>query len=70
MQIVRLKVDGMTCDHCKAAVETALTGHDGVRAATVHLEQGAAEVQYDETRVTPQEMIASVDAEGYQASLV
>ena len=69
MKTVRLNVQGMTCDHCKSAVEKALTNQDGVRAATVHLQENAAEVQYDETRVSPEQMIAAVGEEGYDAGV-
>ena len=30
-----IKVEGMTCGHCKQAVETALNNLDGVQSATV-----------------------------------
>ncbi|HPY56085.1 MAG TPA: heavy metal translocating P-type ATPase [Sedimentibacter sp.] len=39
-----LKVEGMTCGHCKAAVEKALKAVDGVEDAVVSLEEKTAEV--------------------------
>lgn len=39
-----LKVEGMTCGHCKAAVEKALKSVDGVEDAVVSLEEKTAEV--------------------------
>ncbi len=68
MKTTRLKVSGMTCGHCVEAVEKALRNQDGVRNATVHLESGAAEVEYDEARVAPEQMIAAVEEEGYSAA--
>lgn len=67
MKTTRLKVSGMTCGHCVQAVEKALRNQEGVRNATVHLESGAAEVEYDEARVAPQQMIAAIEEEGYSA---
>lgn len=69
MKTTRLKVDGMTCGHCVQAVEKALRNQDGVRNATVHLEEGAAEVQYDEQRVAPEQLLAAVQEEGYAAAI-
>lgn len=39
-----LKVEGMSCGHCKAAVEKALKGIDGVDSAVVDLNNKTAEV--------------------------
>jgi Cu+-exporting ATPase len=40
-----LIVEGMSCGHCKAAVEKALKAVDGVENAIVNLEQKSAEVE-------------------------
>lgn len=69
MTTTRLKIDGMTCGHCVQAVEKALQNRPGVRTATVHLESGAAEVEYDESSVAPEQLIAAVEEEGYAAAL-
>jgi copper chaperone CopZ len=69
MKTVRLKVEGMTCGHCVQAVEKALTNQDGVRSATVHLDGGAAEVEYEEGIASPEQMVAAVEAEGYTADI-
>lgn len=65
----RLSIQGMSCDHCRDTVEKALRNHPGVRAATVHLEEGAAEVQYEEGAVAPEQLVARVKEEGYRADL-
>lgn len=67
MKTTRLDVTGMTCGHCKAAVENALQGRDGVRTATVNLEAGVAEVEYDESAVVPEQLVEVVRETGYQA---
>ena len=68
MKTTRLKVEGMSCGHCRQTVEKTLLNQPGVRAATVHLDSGTAEVQYDETRVVPEQLIAAVGEEGYAAT--
>lgn len=62
-----LKVEGMTCHHCVMAVTKALEGVSGVRKAEVDLEAGRAHVDGD---ADVQAMIAAVQDEGYQASLL
>lgn len=69
MKTTRLKVEGMTCGHCVETVEKALRNSTGVRNATVHLDEGAAEVQYDPTEVAPEQLIAAVEEQGYAAAL-
>lgn len=69
MKTTRLKVSGMTCGHCVQAVEKVLRNQNGVRNASVDLEAGAAEVEYEEGRVAPEQLIAAVEEEGYPAAL-
>lgn len=69
MRTTRLKVGGMTCAHCVDRVEKALRNQTGVRSATVHLGEGAAEVEYEEREVVPEQLIEVVVAEGYDATI-
>jgi copper chaperone len=69
MTTTRLKIEGMTCGHCVSTVEKALRNQDGVRNATVHLGEGAAEVEYEAGRVAPEQLVAVVEAEGYNADI-
>jgi copper chaperone len=69
MNNTRLKIEGMTCGHCVNAVEKALRNQTGVRNATVHLESGAAEVEYDPNQVAPEQLVAAVQEEGYSAAI-
>ncbi|HEX2188520.1 MAG TPA: cation transporter [Longimicrobiaceae bacterium] len=69
MKTTRLNVTGMSCSHCAQTVEKALRGAPGVRSATVHLENGAAEVEHEEGRVAPEQLVAAVEEEGYGAQL-
>lgn len=67
MKTTRLKITGMTCGHCKAAVERALRSQPGVQNATVDLAGGGAEVEYDERDVAVEKLIEAVVEEGYSA---
>jgi len=62
---ITLHVQGMTCGHCKAAVTNALQQLDGVHRVDVHLEQGTVDVEYDETKVTVDQLKTAVEDQGY-----
>jgi copper chaperone len=47
IQELVLKVAGMSCGHCKAAVEKAVGGVAGVQQAQVDLQAGAVRVVFD-----------------------
>ena len=59
----------MTCGHCRAKVERALQGITGVYSAVVDLEDGEAEVDFDDDSVTSAQLIAAITGAGYQAKL-
>jgi copper chaperone len=59
-------VTGMTCGHCKSAVELAIRGIDGVTVAQVDLKAGKAIV---EGQFADQSVVASVEEAGYEAKV-
>lgn len=59
-----LKIEGMTCGHCVAAVKRALEAVPGVESAEVSLAEGRASVR----GTAPLEQLsAAVEEEGYVA---
>lgn len=68
MKTTRLAVSGMSCGHCADTVKNALLSQTGVRNATVHLDSGTAEIEYEEREVIPEQLIAAVSEEGYPAT--
>ncbi|HMA45601.1 MAG TPA: cation transporter, partial [Frankiaceae bacterium] len=63
-----LAVGGMTCASCAARIERKLNRLDGARA-TVNFATETATVAYDPAAVTPDELVAVVEATGYTARL-
>jgi len=61
-----IKVTGMTCGHCVAAVTKALQNVPGVEQAEVSLEQKQARVT---GHADTQALLAAVKEEGYEAQL-
>ncbi len=69
MANVKLRVTGMTCGHCQAKVEQALKGVGGVYSAIVDLQDGEAEVDFNDDAVTTAQLVAAVERAGYTARL-
>lgn len=61
-----LNVQGMSCGHCKSAVEGALNELDGVSAAEVNLDAGNVDVTYDESKVNIDAMKEAIEEQGYE----
>jgi copper chaperone CopZ len=60
--ITRVRIDGMSCQHCVRAVFTALAGVEGVTRADVGI--GVAEVEHDGS-VTVDKLREAIDIAGY-----
>jgi copper chaperone CopZ len=69
MANVKLRVTGMTCGHCQAKVEQALRGVLGVYSAVVDLQDGAAEVDFNDDALTTDQLVAAIERAGYGAKL-
>jgi copper chaperone len=60
--ITRVRIDGMSCQHCVRAVFTALAAVDGISRADVTI--GAADVEHDGS-VTVERLTEAVLVAGY-----
>ncbi len=63
------QVTGMTCSACSAHVEKAVSRMEGVSQVSVNLLSNSMQVNYDEARVTAEDIVAAVTASGYGASI-
>lgn len=68
MQTITLDVKGMTCGHCKAAVNGALSDLDGVQKVDVNLETGKVNVEFDSSKVSLEQMKEAVEEQGYDVA--
>ncbi len=64
-QEIRLRIEGMMCEHCEATVKKALESIAGVTGATVSHQEGIAVVRTD-GNVSLEEMKQAVEAEDYK----
>ena len=64
-ETVDLTIEGMSCDHCVRAVQSALRSVPGVTIDRVAI--GSATITYDPTQTTLDEVLDAVADEGYTA---
>ena len=60
-----LNVEGMSCAHCKAAVEEELGKLPGVEYSNADPEKGTVGVRYDEGKATNDNLEGAVEEAGY-----
>ena len=65
MNHLNLKIDGMSCGHCVARVDKALSKLDGVNVQRVDV--GSAEIYYDPARTPFERIREALDGAGYTA---
>ena len=67
MATITLNIDGMTCGGCVKSVTKVLNDLDGVRSATVSLENKNAQVEFDEGKIQVAQLVEAVEDAGYDA---
>ena len=65
MNKIELEIEGMSCDHCVAAVTEALGELPGVSVDDVRV--GEARLRYDPDQVSPEQIALAVEDAGYAA---
>jgi len=60
-----ITVEGMSCGHCKNAVEKAVKSLVGVSGAEVDLTAKTLTVEFDENRTDLEQIAAAIDDAGY-----
>ena len=62
-----LKVDGMTCNHCKAAVTKAVEKVSGVNSVDVNLESKEVKINHNEATVI-EAVKEAIEDQGYDVA--
>lgn len=60
-------VEGMSCNHCKMAVEKEVGALPGMISAQVELAEKKLKVEYDEEKTGPQAIRLAVEEAGFAA---
>jgi len=63
MEDLKLRIEGMTCQHCVRAVRGRLERTPGVQLKNVEI--GSAELIYDPTKTNVDEIEEAISDEGY-----
>ncbi len=66
MTKLKLKINGMSCQHCVKTVTDALTEVEGVQRVKVNLRKGEATLRFDETRATTAHLTAAITDAGFE----
>lgn len=66
MAKTKLKIGGMSCQHCVKTVTDALVELPGVRRAKVNLRKGEAVVHFDDARVNTANLREAITVAGFQ----
>jgi copper chaperone len=58
-----IKIDGMSCNHCVMSVEKNLSK---LNLREFKVDIGSAEVEFDESKISENEIIIAIEEAGYQ----
>lgn len=64
----QFKITGMHCTSCAMNIEGELEDLRGIIKADVNFPKQITHVEYDETVITPQQIITTIEKLGYQVS--
>lgn len=63
---INLTVKGMTCNHCVATVEKALSQLSGVKKVSVNLKKAQAKIKFDDTLINTNDFKEAIEKVGYE----
>lgn len=67
MKKIELKIEGMHCTGCSARIEKILSNAEGIAKAEVSLEEKKATIEYEETKITLEEIKKQIEDAGFEA---
>ena len=63
-----LNVPGISCDHCKNTIEGAVGQLQGIGTVAVDIDQRTVAIDFDDSAVTLNEIVATLDEAGYEVA--
>ena len=69
MQKVTLKLTGMHCTSCSVLIDTVLEELPGIKSSKTSYADQKVEVEFDPNQIDTQRMIATIQSEGYEATI-
>ena len=68
MEKTQLHIEGMHCGACATGIQMLVSGMDGVKSIFVDYEGKKADVEFDSSKVTKDQIIKSIGEIAYIAS--
>lgn len=66
---IKLKIKGIHCKSCKILIETEIDALAGVNKVAVNHQTGAAEIEFDDKKITKEKIFAEIKKLNYTADL-
>lgn len=66
MQLLRLRIGGMTCSSCSSVIESQVGHLPGVKHATVSLTLQEAKIEYDGDMISEEDIVDAVEGCGFE----
>jgi copper chaperone CopZ len=70
MATLTLSIEGMHCGGCATGIQMVTSGMDGVTSSFVDLDAKKGTLEFDDTKVKAEEIIAEIGKLGYTATAV
>ena len=64
------QIEGMSCNHCKIAVEKEVRALPGMLVAEVDLAAKLLKVEYDEQKTNPAKILMAIEESGFAGTPV
>jgi mercuric ion binding protein len=69
-QVVKIKVEGMTCPLCTMTIKKNLKKQNGVVKAKVKLNTEIATVKFDDNNITKEQLLKAIEEVGYKGKFI
>ena len=64
----KFKIDGMHCTSCAMNIDFDLEDLEGIKSAKTNYAREESEVEYEEEKINPQEILDQIQKTGYKAN--
>lgn len=69
MKKITLKIKDMHCTSCSVLIDTVLEELPGVKSAKTSYADAKTEVEFDESKVNLDKLVAAIKSEGYSTTV-
>jgi copper chaperone CopZ len=68
MKKIKLKIEGMHCASCAMNIDFDLEDLEGVKSCKTSYARQESEVEFDESKISPEKILAQIKETGYLAN--